>query len=623
MSSSNSGQGCRDFCWMIGGPQGTGVDSSATLYARAAAVAGYWVYGRREYHSNIKGKHSYFQIRVKNDPVLSHVDPVNLLATFEPSTAEYHAFELMKDGAFVYDPNFTNPDDLDFVDGGKHILKFPIKFDQILTQVGEKFGKTATQISIVKNAIAVAASCALSGIPLSAIESALNNIFSDKKKSLVDMNVMACELGYEVISKHPDFDKFAYKLEAPEKPEVDSRLLINGNQTTAIAKIKAGCRIQTYYSITPAVDECVFLEGFPQYGVEVVQCEDELAAINSAISAATTGVRASTSTSGPGFCLMSEGMGWAGINEVPIVVFNYQRGGPSTGLPTRQEQGDLLFALHTGHGEYPKIVMLPGDVEEQYYDSFESFNIAEKYQTVVIVLSDRSVANNTMCVPDFDNSDLVIERGDIIGAPDTYDETSPETGLTKFPRFNKNKGIISPRALAGTPGRIHWLTGDESDEWGHITEDPVVRVPMHQARMEKLDMASEEIKDYYQWRFYGDEDADLTVVSWGTTKGAILDAMRVINEQGDFSVNFLQIRMANPFPTDKVKEVLSKAKRVVNIENNYGGLMGQLIQMRTCIPIEHEILKWTGRPMSETEMVSALTEVHQKQSKKVVLTYGL
>lgn len=613
---------CSDLCWMIGGPQGTGVDSSATLFARAAATAGYWIYGRREYHSNIKGKHSYFQIRVKPDPVLCHVDPVQLLATFEHTTAAYHAFEVVADGALIYDPNVTDIATLSDLAPG--VLKFPIHFDAILEEVGKEFNKTATQINILKNAIAVAASCALAGLEFNAIEQALAGIFTDKKASLIPLNVSACRKGYDAIQKLPGFADYPYKLIEAKKPEPNTRVLINGNQSTALAKLKAGARMLTYYSITPAVDECIFLEGLPEYNTAVVQCEDELAAVNMAISAATTGIRSSTSTSGPGFCLMAEGMGFAGINEIPVVVFNYMRGGPSTGLPTRQEQGDLLFSVFTGHGDYPKILLTPGDVTEEFEDSFYCFNYADRYQTPVIVLSDRSIANNTMCVNRFNEEGLKIDRGVMVGAPDDYDPAKPETGLQIFPRFKMLPDTpISPRAVAGTPGRIHWLTGDESTEIGHITEDPKIRVPMHEKRMKKLELVTAEVPADFQYKLHGKKDAEITLVSWGSTKGAILEAIRVLEAEHKLSVNFLQIRMPHPFPVEAVSAILKNAKVLVDVENNITAQMAQLVRMRTGVDIPHFILKWSGRPMSENEMVNAVLDIHKNKTKKVVLTYGL
>jgi 2-oxoglutarate/2-oxoacid ferredoxin oxidoreductase subunit alpha len=421
-----------DLCWMIGGPQGTGVDSSATLFARSCAAAGYWVYGRREYHSNIKGEHSYFQVRVKTKPVNCHIDPVHLLATFENSTAELHAFELVADGAFIYDPKVTDPAKLNLPAGA---LRFPIAFDEILEEVSKTSGKSTTSLAIIKNTIAVAASLTLCKINLSAIEEALKGIFTGGKTKLIPLNMQAAELAAKAIQAHPDFEKFNYVVEPlPVLPEKGSRYLLNAAIATGLAKLKAGCRQQTYYSITPAVDECIFLEELSSYGLPVIQCEDEIAAVNMAIGAGTTGMRASTSTSGPGFDLMTEGLGWAGINEVPVVVFNYMRGGPSTGLPTRHEQTDMLACLFSGHGEYPKIVMCPGDAVEQFYDSFEAFNYADRYQTPVIFISDKLLANNTVCVPKFDDENMKIDLGVMAGKDAKFDEENPdlEAALAKF-----------------------------------------------------------------------------------------------------------------------------------------------------------------------------------------------
>lgn len=613
----------KDLCWMIGGPQGTGVDSSATLFARSCAAAGYWIYGRREYHSNIKGEHSYFQVRVKTEPVFCHVDPVQLLATFENSTAELHAFEVVEDGAFIYDPKLTDPTKLNLKPG---VLLFPIPFDEILEEIAQATGKTVVSLAIIKNTIAVAASLALCKIDISAIEEALNGIFTGSKAKLIPLNMQAAQRTYEIMAKHPDLDKFNYVMEKPTNPPAKgSRYILNAAIATGLAKLKAGCRLQTYYSITPAVDECIYLEEQSEYGLPVVQCEDELAAINMAIGAATTGIRASTSTSGPGFDLMTEGMGWAGINEVPVVVYDYQRGGPSTGLPTRHEQTDMLSAVFSGHGEYPKIVMCPGDAVEQFYDSFEAFNYADRYQTTVIFLSDKLLANNTVCVPKFDESKLIVNRGELVDASHV-DENNIEEALKKFPRFEITESGISPRALPGMPGHIYWMTGDEHCKYGHITEDPEIRIPMQEKRMKKLELAAREILPENQYVIhnpYNVSNPDLSFISWGSTKGVILETIRVLKEQYNITAEFFQIRMLSPFPADAVLKYLQNAKRPVAVEKSYGGQITQLIAMRTGFQIQHEVLKWSGRPISETELVAASKEIHEKQSRKVVLTYGL
>lgn len=611
----------KDLCWMIGGPQGTGVDSSATLFARACAAAGYWIYGRREYHSNIKGEHSYFQVRVKNEPVFCHIDPVHLLATFENSTAVLHAFEVVEDGAFIYDPKVTKVEELELKPG---VLKFALAFDEILEELAQETGKSVTSLAIMKNTIAVAASMALCKLELSAIEEALNGIFTGSKSKLVPLNLKAAQRAFEQIQQHPDFDKFNYVLEKPVNPPAKgSRYILNAAVATGLAKLKAGCRLLTYYSITPAVDECIYLEEQSGYGLPVVQCEDEIAAINMAIGGATTGVRASTSTSGPGFDLMAEGMGWAGINEVPVVVFDYQRGGPSTGLPTRHEQTDMLTGIFAGHGEYPRIVMCPGDVTEQFYDTFNAFNYADRYQTPVVFMTDKLLANNTLCVPKWDESQMFIDRGELVGMDAKFDGENLEAALAKYPRFKITESGISPRPLPGMPGHIYWMTGDEHTEYGHITEDPPIRIPMQEKRMKKLDLAAREIPVENQYRIHGPENAPISIISWGSTKGVILDTMRALKDEHGLDVNFFQIRLLSPFPSEAVAAFLNKAQRAVVVEASYTGQITQYITMRTGIQVQHEVLKWSGRPISETELVAAIREIQEKQPRKVVLTYGL
>ncbi len=608
--------------WMIGGPQGTGVDSSATLFARAMTVAGFWVFGKREYHSNIKGKHSYFQIRVKHEPVHSNVDPIDVLATFDKETPTTHADELIPTGAFIYDPKITDPDKLEGLH--KDVLRFAIPYDDILKEMAEETGKNPMKLVIMKNVIAVAASTALYGVDIKYIEKALKGLFTGKKAKLVEANMLAAGKAYAVIEKLDGFGAFAHKLEEnPNAPADGERLLMNGATAAGIAKLKAGCRFLTYYSITPAVDECIYLEGQPDYGIVVTQCEDELAAINMVNGAATTGIRAATATSGPGFCLMAEGIGWAGINEVPSVIFAWQRGGPSTGLPTRSEQADLMFGLNVGHGEFPKIVIAPGDMQECFEDSFYAFNYADRYQTPVIAMPDKALANGTESIPRFNEEGMTIDRGEIVESPvkDPINASHEET-LAIYPRFKVTDSGISPRPLPGTAGTIYWMTGDEHTEVGHITEEPEIRMAMHEKRYRKLDRALEEIPVERQYKLYGDENADITIVGWGSTKGAVLDAMKVLKKNHDISMSYLHVRMFSPFPVDGIKKILDNAKQLLGMESNFTGQLGQLIAQKTGIMIPHYAYKYTGRPISETEVVDTVVKVVREKTEKVVLTYG-
>lgn len=604
------------FSWMIGGPQGTGVDSSATLFIRSCAVAGLNVFGKREYHSNIMGEHSYFQVRVSEAPVHSHVDPVHLLATFDDETARIHSHEVIPGGYFLYDANVTKPETLELESTVKTLA---LPYAQILEEVSAETGQPLAKLQIMKNTIAVAASLAMTGFEIQYIEKALKGIFTGGKAKLVDMNMKVAEKAYAFIQEQGLQEGFPYRLKAISS--VPPRMIMNGTTAVALGKLKAGCRFQSYYPITPASDESVYLEGHPEYGTNVVQCEDEIAAMCMAVGAALTGVRAATSSSGPGFGLKAEGLGWAGINEVPVVVLNYQRGGPSTGLPTRHEQGDLLYSLFIGHGEFPKILVSPGDMTECFTMAFNAFNYADQYQTPVIILADKALANNTATVPAFDESELRINRGK--RATDEYlaELASKPDYKGQFARFAESEDGISMRALPGQENGIFWCTGDEHDVYGHISEDPDNRIMMHEKRMRKLVTASKEIPQVQQWELFGPENAEITVVTWGSAKGPLLDALPILQSDG-ISINVLQIKMMSPFPVEAVSQILSKAKVRVGVEQNFAGQLARLVRMETGIKMDHMVLKYTGRPMSETEVVTALREIANKKVEKVVLSYG-
>lgn len=657
-----------DFSWMLGGVQGSGVDTPANVFARAAALGGLYVFGKREYYSNIKGEHSYFQVRVSRNTIRSHVDTVDMLATFEEETIFRHAREVRKEGAIIYDqdqdskklediPTIERPVRSALVqeltkDGlsqdvkgiielarrrGVHI--YPMPYTSLLKDVGAKFGETSlSSLSRMVNIMAVAASYALLQYDEELVKDAVRKQFKTKPK-VAEMNVGAVTGAYQYVRDKYN-GGFGVKLEPiASTPESIDRYYVRGNTTVAIAKELAGCRLQTYYPITPASDESEYLEAHeiiamdgadaadnPQVGeaktiqangsIAVVQSEDEIAAVTMAIGGGLAGVRSSTSTSGPGFSLMAEALGYAGMNEVPVVVTLYSRGGPSTGLPTRHEQGDLRFALHAGHGEFPRMILASGDLEESFYDTVTAFNYAERYQTPVIHMVDKALANSDSTQPPYDLNRVKIQRGLLIKG------SIPNVEGGQFKRFQSAPGGISPRPVLGTKGGVNWYTGDEHDEYGHISEDPTNRDAMMEKRMGKLETAHKEIPNSEKANFFGPENAEITVLSWGSTKGAILDAMEWLKEDG-VSVNFLQLRLIHPFPTEYVTEVLSRAKKVVGIEMNYSGQLVGIARERTCIPIEQLVVKYNGRPMSCEEIYTAVKAIAEgKAPKKVVLTNG-
>jgi 2-oxoglutarate ferredoxin oxidoreductase subunit alpha len=649
---------------MIGGVQGSGVDTSAQFFAKAASAGGLHVFGKREYYSNIKGEHSYFQVRVSKDLIRSHVDTVDMLATFEEESIFRHALEVRSEGAIIYDPDQDTKrlDQVPTVEAqvkaqlnaefskagltpdvrgilelarrrGVHI--YPVPYNDILKEVGAKFGETSlSTLQRMLNTMAVSASFALLSFDEAIVKDAVRKQFKSKPK-VADMNAEAVGAAYDYMEQK-FAGSFAYKL-SPVKAD-GGRLFVRGNSMVAMAKELAGCRLQTYYPITPASDESEFLEAHSEIPLDgaaaqenpqvaeatamkskgsivVMQSEDEIAAVTMAIGGGIAGVRSSTSTSGPGFSLMAEGLGYAGMNEVPVVVTLYSRGGPSTGLPTRHEQGDLRFALHAGHGEFPRLVLASGDLEEAFYDTVRAFNYSEVYQTPVIHIVDKALANSDSTLPMLEPNRVKIDRGAFLG--EIRDAVNGE-----FKRFLHAPSGISPRPPVGTKGGVYWLTGDEHDELGHISEDPTNRDYMMEKRMGKLELADKEIPISDRTNFFGPENADITVVSWGSTKGAILDAMDWLKQDG-ISVNFLQIRLVNPFPTEYVTKLLSRSKKVVGIEMNYSGQLIGIVRERTCIPVEQLVVKYNGRPMSSEEIYDSLKMIHDgKAPKRIVLHHG-
>jgi 2-oxoglutarate ferredoxin oxidoreductase subunit alpha len=344
------------------------------------------------------------------------------------------------------------------------------------------------------------------------------------------------------------------------------------------------------YPMTPATTIFEWLAGLPgKYGVVTKQTEDEIAAVCMAIGASFAGARAMTATSGGGFCLMVEAIGLAGMTEVPLVVVNAQRGGPSTGLPTRTEQSDLLFTVHAGQGEFPRIVLAPSSVSECFEAGWRAFNLAETYQCPVIVLTDTFLAFSlkTVDAASIDFSRVSIDRGQTLDAPD------PDR-VDGYRRFEFTETGVSPRALPGDPSAVFAVPSDEHDETGHISEDAGNRVRMMNKRMRKLDEAGATARGPES---IGPADADITLVCWGSTVGPCLEAARLLNARGE-SANVLKFGDMWPLPEERVLAALSAAKRPVAVEQNFTGQLAQLLRMATGYTIKHSLNRYDGRPFS-------------------------
>ncbi|MCS7094405.1 MAG: 2-oxoacid:acceptor oxidoreductase subunit alpha [Thaumarchaeota archaeon] len=650
--------------WMIGGAQGSGVDSSANFFAYSVASSGYNVYGKREYFSNIKGRHSYFTVVASDGAVRSVTDEVHVLTSFDAETVFRHAFEVMKGGVLIYDKylegerlknqSMLEPPEIERIEqdlderGVSGTLKdvvraveesgvnvIPMPYMDLLKRVGEIIGESQlSALTRMVNTLAVASSFKLLNGELNFLEKGLSYAFR-AKKAIVRNNMIACQVAYEYVGAEFGGVRLDVNLRPIPNGNNGRRVLISGTSMVGIAKIASGCRVQSYYPITPAADESFYLEDEMEFGIRpdgepdlpalteskfisekgtivVFQTEDELAAIDLAIGASLAGIRSATATSGPGFSLMPEGLDWASINEVPVVITIYSRGGPSTGLPTRHEQSDLLFSVFAGHGEAPRIVLASGDIEEAFYDTIKAFNYAERYQMPVIHLLDKSIANSTQSVPFPDLNKVVIDRGLLMGVSNK-----------DYRRFEPTDSGISPRIPLGTKDAVFWNTGDEHDEHGHISEDPVNRVRMMEKRMKKLELADKEIPADEKVSVYGNASAENWIISWGSTKGPILDALELLREEGfEQDIAFLQVKLLWPFPGELIKETLKNAKRVIDLEQNYMGQMALLMRMNAGLEPTNYVLKFNGRPFTMTEVRDAIKTVIRSGVKKLVATRG-
>src|SRR5437588_3359952 len=616
----------RELSWVIGGPQGGGINASAEIYAKALTRGGLHVFANIEFHSNIMGKHSYYRVTAAPLPVRSHVDEIHMLVALDQESLfgdalerkHYpshigHVHRVAPGGGIVYDADLKiDPAQFQRDD----IRLYPVPYFEVLEEALKQLGKggQSRKYIVMRNTVALGASVALIGYDEDLLFEAIRESFKGRKAEAAEMNVLAVKAAADYVRAHFQ-ERPARRLAALPAEQRKPRILIKGVQAVGIAKIKAGLGLQTYYPISPATDESVYLEAKgPQYQLTVVQAEDEIASINMAIGAAHMGIRAATSTAGPGFALMSEGFGFAAITEAPGPAgFLWQRGGPSTGLPTRTEQADLQFALHPAHGDFPHIVVAPGDIDEAFVDSFESFNWADRYQMPVVVLLEKFLASSMFTNDGIDMSKLRIDRG-LIHQPVDADGDG-------YRRHALTADGISPRTVPGMPGGIFSTPSDEHDPEGHITEGIGNRIAMMRKRMAKLETAAREIPASSKFTLHGPRQADLTLVAWGATKGAILDAMGEREADGR-TVNFLQLRLMRPFPADAVAGILRSARLTVLIENNYSAQLGALIAEQTGVALDHHVLKYDGRPFSRNEIVEGVRAALSEQRKEVMVSHA-
>ncbi len=569
-----------DVTIRIGGRAGQGMQSIGLILGKIFTRHGYYVFIRQDVESRIRGGHNFVQLRIKDEPVYVHSDKVDLLIALDKGSMDRDQPDLAPDDIMIFDvqeKGFTSDNP----------ARLPVPMEQLALEVGKN--------KIMANSVATGAALALLGFDLQPLLDRLDEEFSAKGPEIVEKNRNCVISGYRYIQNH---FKGSFSKKIPPAPFKKEKLLLTGSQAMALGAVCSGLKFYSGYPMSPSTSimEVVASLG-TKHDIIVEPAEDEIAAINMVLGASFAGVRAMTATSGGGFCLMVEGLGLAGMTETPAVIVVAQRAGPSTGLPTRTEQADLDFVIHASHGEFPRAVFAPGHAEQAFYTMARAFNLADRFQSPVIVLGDQHLNDSYFTVDHLDMGRMTIDRGKIVQGKDM---ASP----LEYKRYAWDESGISPRILPGQGKAVLYADSDEHNEAGHITESAMVRKGMVVKRLRKFeglrrDMGPPEI--------HAEPDADLVLLGWGSTYGALMEAANILTQNG-LKTEVWHFCDLFPFPDADLLAQLSQKTRIISVENNSTGQFARLFSGQGGIPIDHQVFKFDGRPFSPRDVV---TRVHR------------
>ena len=564
-----------DINIMVGGEAGQGVQAAGFIIAKALARYGSSVFADQDYESRVRGGHNFFRIRAGDGDVGAISEEVDVLLALDRQSIDLHQREVSSDGVIIFDS-----DRMEGVGANERALGLPL----------ERMALETAKNKQAANLVAVGAAMSLLGYDSASLKSVVLDYFGALQIGQADADAAA--RGYE--DAKASSRRGLGKQVGPAGAQ--KRMLLNGNEAVALGAMAAGCKFVSAYPMTPSTTIMEYIAGkADELGVVVVQPEDEISAINMIIGASYAGVRSMTATSGGGFCLMVEGLGLAGMTETPVVVVDGQRAGPAIGLPTRTEQGDLLFALHASHGDFPRVVLAPANVEDAFWLTVKAFNLADEYQVPVIILTDQYLASSYATAERFDLSRVQIKRGQLLSEQDP-------SKSERYKRYEITASGISPRAFPLQSTALVVADSDEHNEEGHLIEDAETRTAMMLKRQHKLQGLKKEISGP---RTHGPSHADITLIGWGSTLGATKEAVDTAARHG-LSVNLVHFAEIWPFPSEAATLALKGARRTFAVENNATAQFAQLLRAETGLQVSGTILKFDGRPFTPTYILEHL-----------------
>jgi len=589
-----------DFSWKVAGEAGHGIlNAGLSMFAKTCLRSGLYVYATAEYPSLIRGGHNNLDVRVSDKPIHSQNKHIDMLVALDKASIDKHANKLSSGGAVIYDGEKIVLD--------KTVLRADVKLYSVpLSSVAEASGG-----QIMRNTVAIGAAMALLNFDISILEGVLTDSFRKKGDDVVQGNIKAARAGYDCIKKN-FADDFGHILKGAGR---HNKMFLSGHDALAAGAIKAGCKFYAAYPMTPASSLLSSMAANEsRYNLVVKQTEDEIAAINMAIGAGYAGVRSMVGTSGGGFSLMVEGFGLAAMTETPLVVVESQRPGPATGMATHTGQADLQFMLHASTDEFQRIIIAPGDVQQCFHETIKAFNLAEKYQMPVVIMTDKYLGESYFTADEFDAKGVKIERGKML--------TDAElAGVTEYKRYKVTEDGVAPRSIPGQKNGCFVASSYEHDETGFEREEEEVRVAMHNKRFKKFALASKELANP---KAMGDANADITIIAWGSTKGPILEAMKLLNAKG-VKVAYQQVLYMSPFPAAQIKETMAKSKRAVMVENNKMSQLNGMIRENCLVSVDNRILRYDGRPFSPQDIEDGVLKILKSNVPQVLeyATFGM